>query len=70
MTEEKQRAITAISDLAGPTEDVAFREYCTKQGVLKPRDLLYLGGLEGNTLMMDKHEGYEPPMVVFYCLFL
>ena len=69
MTGEEQRAITAISNLAGPTEDPAFREYCTDQGVWKPRDLLYLSGLEGDTLMMDKHEGYKPSVVVFYCLF-
>ena len=42
MTEAEKGAITAISDLAGPTEDAAFREYCTNQGVWKPEDLLYL----------------------------
>ena len=67
---KEQGAITAISELAGQTEDVAFRKYCTGQGVWEPRDLLYLGGLEGDTLMLDKHEGYEPSVVVFCCLFL
>ena len=70
MTGEEQRAITAISNLAGPTEDATFREYCTKQGIWTPGDLLYLSGLEDNTLMLDQQEGYEPSVVVFYCLFL
>ena len=53
MMGEEQRAITTISDLAGPTEDVAFREYCTEHDVWTPKDLLYPSGLEGNTLMLD-----------------
>ena len=32
--------------------------------------MLYLGRLESATLMLDTHEGYEPSVVVFYCLFL
>ena len=70
MTEAEKGAITAISDLAGPTEDAAFREYCTDQGVWTPEDLLYLNGLESTTLMLGPHEGYEPSVVVFYCLLI
>ena len=70
LTGEEQRAITAISDLARPTEDAALREYCTEQGTWTPRDLHFLSGSEVSTLMLDQHEGYEPSVVVFYCLFL
>ena len=68
LTGEEQRAITAISDLARPTEDAALREYCTEQGTWTPRDLHFLSGSEVSTLMLDQHEGYEPSVVVFYVL--
>ena len=70
LTGEEQRATTAISDLADLTEDAALREYCTEQGVSTPRDLHYLSGSEGGTLILDQHEGHEPSVVVFCCLFL
>ena len=50
MTGEEQRAVTAISLLAGPTEDAVLREYCTEQGTLTPRDLDFLSGSEVSTL--------------------
>ena len=67
MTEAEKGAITAISDLAGqpkmPRSGVLHRP-----GVWTPEDLLYFNGLESTTLMLGQHKGYEPSVVVFYCL--
>ena len=32
LTGDEQRTITVVSDLVGPREDDALREYCTDQG--------------------------------------